>query len=115
MDDLFIRLYLDEDVDILITKIVQARGLFVSTARDEGKLGQSDAAQLVDAVARRRILVTHDRVDFESLVRECVAAGKEHYGVIIAVRRPPRKIGMRFLRIVNQVTADEMRSQLRYI
>jgi hypothetical protein len=115
MDDLFIRLYLDEDVDILVAKIVQARGFSVSTARDEGKLGQSDAAQMADAVVSGRSRVTHNIVDFETLVREYVTAGKEHSGVIIAVWRPPQEIAMRLLRNVNHVSADEMRNQLRYV
>jgi hypothetical protein len=38
-----------------------------------------------------------------------------HYGVIFAVRRSPQEIAQRLLVILNQVTADEMQNQVRYI
>jgi hypothetical protein len=38
-----------------------------------------------------------------------------HYGVIIAVRRSPQEIAQRLLKILNQVTSDEMQNQVRYI
>jgi hypothetical protein len=38
-----------------------------------------------------------------------------HYGIIFAVRRPPQEIARRLLVILNQVTADEMENQVRYI
>jgi len=37
------------------------------------------------------------------------------YGIIIAVRRPPYEIVRRLSLILNQVTADEIQNQLRYI
>jgi hypothetical protein len=38
-----------------------------------------------------------------------------HYGVIFAVRRSPQEIAQRLLVILNQVRADEMQNQVRYI
>jgi len=38
-----------------------------------------------------------------------------NYGIIIATRNPPYEIVRRLLLILNQVTADEMQDQLRYI
>ena len=63
----------------------------------------------------QKTLVTHNRADFEKLVQEYFNLNQTHYGVIIAVRRPPQKIARRLLKIVNHVTAEEMRNQVRYI
>lgn len=41
--------------------------------------------------------------------------GNTIWGIIIATRHSPYKIVQRLLVILNQITADEMRDQLRYI
>jgi predicted nuclease of predicted toxin-antitoxin system len=115
MSRLFIELYLDEDVSVLVKKLVEARGFAATTALDEGQLGKTDAEQLAFAVSSQRALLTHNRVDFESLFRQYLTAAQKHYGIIIAVRHPPHEIVRRLLTILNQVTADEIENQLRYI
>ena len=39
---IFARVYVDEDVDILVATLLLARGLEATTARDQGMLGQPD-------------------------------------------------------------------------
>jgi len=46
MNRLFVDLYLDEDVDVLIGDLVQARGFSVLTTRDAGNLHVEDEEQL---------------------------------------------------------------------
>lgn len=115
MNGLFICLYLDEDVNVLIAELLRAKGFDATTVRDAGRRGATDPEQLAYAISQGRTLVTHNRGDFEALVREHFEAGTEHCGVIIAVRRPPQEIARRLFAILNQVTADEMRNQIRYI
>ncbi|HEY52313.1 MAG TPA: DUF5615 family PIN-like protein [Caldilineae bacterium] len=115
MNHLFIDLYLDEDVDVLIADLLRGRGFNVATTRDEGQLGNSDAVQLAFAAIHRKTLLTHNRADFEALARQYFEAGRTHSGIILAVRRPPHEIALRLLRILNYVTADEMENQIRYI
>jgi predicted nuclease of predicted toxin-antitoxin system len=112
---LFIELYLDEDVNVLVAELLRARGFTAITTREAGQLRNSDAEQLAYAVSQRKTFLTHNRADFEALAKECFAAGKTHYGIIIAVRHPAQEIVRRLLRLLNQVTADEMQDQLRYI
>lgn len=111
----FIALYLDEDVDVLIADLVHARGFSVTTTREAGQLGNTDAEQLAFAARERKTLVTHNRTHFESLARIYLAEGRPHSGIILAARRPSHEIARRLLRILNNVTADEMRFQIRYI
>ncbi|MBM4044089.1 MAG: hypothetical protein FJ279_03165 [Planctomycetes bacterium] len=115
MSRLFIELYLDEDVSALVGKLVRSRGFAATTAREAGEAGKSDAEQLAFAASQQRTLLTHNRADFEALARQYADEGRTHYGIVIAVRRPPHEIARRLLTILNRVPADEMVNQLRYI
>lgn len=115
MNRLFICLYLDEDVNILVAELLKARGFDAVTARDAGQLHATDAQQLAYAVSQGRTIVTHNRVDFEKLVQAYFDSGQMHYGVVFAVQRPPQEIAKRLLVILNRVTAEEMHNQVRYI
>jgi len=115
MNHLFIELYLDEDVHVLVADLVRAKGFKITTARDEGQLTTTDEEQLAYAVSQKKTLVTHNRVDFEALVQQYFADNKMHYGVIFATRHSPQEIARRLLIILNNVTADEMEDSVRYI
>ena len=55
---LFIELYTDEDVDVLIADLLRARGFNVLTTRDAGRLHATDEEQLAFAAAEHRTLLT---------------------------------------------------------
>lgn len=115
MSRLFVELYLDEDVDVLVAELLRAYGFSVRTARDAERLQISDAEQLAYAVRQGKAFLTHNRADFEKLARDYFASGQHHCGIILAVRRTPYEIVRRLLHLLNQVTADEMENQVRYI
>lgn len=115
MPRLFIELYLDEDVDVLVAELLWGRGFDVLTTRKADCLGESDEDQLALAVSHGRALVTHNRADFEELAQKYIMTEREHYGIILATRRQPYEIVRRLPKILNHLTADEMRNQLRYI
>ena len=77
MNSIFIRLYLDEDVNVLVADLLQVRGFDVITTRDAGQLHTNDAEQLTYAVNQARTLVTHNRTDFEKLVQSYFDLGKD--------------------------------------
>jgi hypothetical protein len=112
---LFIELYLDEDVSVLVAGLVRTRGYIATITQEAGMAGQNDSAQLAYAVARGEAILTHNRKDYETLAEEYFAAGQTHYGIIIAARRNPYELARRLLAILNSVTADEMENQLCYI
>ena len=97
------KLYLDEDVDVLIADLVRARGFVATTTQEAGNIGASDMQQLAAAVDLHRAFFTHNRTDFESLAEEYFASGEKHCGIIIAVRRSPYEIVRRLLVILNSV------------
>lgn len=115
MNEIFVELYNDEDVSILIAELIRARGFSVLTTLDAENLGKSDAKQLEFAVGNKKVLLTHNRVDFEKLAQQYFEQDKIHYGIVIAVRHLPNEMAQRLLEILNQATADEMINQIRYI
>lgn len=115
MNRLFAELYLDEDVSVLVAALLRARGFRATTTLEAGRLGSSDAEQLAHAVNLRSTFLTHNRADFESLARQYFAARQSHYGIIIAVRRPPRDLAQRLMRLLNQASSDELENQVRYL
>lgn len=65
MTSLFIELYLDEDVSVLVAALLRGRGFSALTTHDESRLGLTDADQLAHSVSLNRTLLTHNRADFE--------------------------------------------------
>ncbi|CAN5240193.1 hypothetical protein BH20ACI1_BH20ACI1_02420 [soil metagenome] len=115
MNDIFIRLYLDEDVDVLVAELIRSQGFQAITTNEVGRKGEKDPQQLEYAVKRQYAIVTHNRLDFEMLAQQYFADDQTHYGIIIAVQRLPHEIAELLLEILNDFTADEMVNQIVYI
>lgn len=115
MSRLFISLYTDEDVSVLVGTLLRSRGYQVMTTQEAGNAGRSDAEQLAFAAARQMAILTHNRDDFLALAKEYATSGNMHSGIILAVRRSPYEIARRLLALFDQVTADEMDNQLIYV
>lgn len=112
MNRLFLGLYLDEDVDVLIAELIRSRGYDIVAACEEGQTRRTDAEQLAYAAAARRALATHNRDDFQRLAQEYFTAGRTHHGIIVMLRRSPYEIARRLLRVLDRATADEMIEQV---
>src|SRR4051794_5219883 len=82
-----LRAYLDEDVDVLLAPLLAAHGIDCLTSVAAGNLGRTDEEQLTFAMQESRVLVTHNRVDFEDLAVAWWQQQRTHAGVILAVRR----------------------------
>ena len=95
MNRLFIDLYFDEDVNVLIAHLVRARGFRVTTTQAAGQIGTTDASQLAFATSQGKAILTHNRVHFEALAQNYFDEKKLHSGIIIAVRRPPKELSRR--------------------
>ena len=115
MSEIFIELYFDEDVSVLIADLIRARGFSVMTTYQAKNLRKSDAEQLEFAARQKKVLLTHNRVDFEKLAAKYFTENQTHYGIIITVRRLPNDMGQRTLKILNDITSDEIINQILYI
>lgn len=115
MASLFIALYLGEHVIVLVAALLRGRGFSALTTHGEGRLGLSDADPLAHSVSLNRTPLTHNRADFEALARRYPDEGYEHCGTILARRYPLYEFLRRLMRLLDQVTADEMKNQVKYI
>ncbi len=80
-----------------------------------GNKGLSDEEQLEFASNQKMAILTHDRVDYEELAKFYFAAGKTHFGIIIAYPRKPHLIAERLSAYYHLFTADELKNQIIYI
>jgi predicted nuclease of predicted toxin-antitoxin system len=81
------RVYLDEDVSILLASLLQSRRIFATTARDNQMLRKTDGQHLEKAIQLSCIMVTHNRGDFERLYTEYITQNKPHQGIIVLSRK----------------------------
>ena len=115
MSDIFIKVYLDEDVNVLIGELIRRKNFKSLTVSEAGRKGKSDAEQLNYATQNGYAILTHNRIDFEELAQEYFANDKTHHGIIVAVRRPIHEVAERLFDLLNDFTADEMINQIIYI
>ena len=112
---IFAKVYVDEDVDILVANLLLARGLDVTTVREQEMLGKTDPEQLAFAVSFERCVLTHNRLDFEKLHTNYLTNNQPHQGILIAKRKNPYQIAERVAILLDTLTADEIANQLFYV
>lgn len=113
---LFIRLYLDEDVSVLVAQLLRPHGFEVLTTRDAQNLGRSDAAQLDFATEHQWTLLTHNRCDYELLHEAALREQRPHGGILIASRRASDfELARRIMTLLNTFTAEDVTNQLLYL
>ena len=56
-----------------------------------------------------------NRGDFEALHRKWLAEGNGHWGILIATQQRPHKLASSLLRLLDRLSADELRDQLLYL
>jgi predicted nuclease of predicted toxin-antitoxin system len=65
---LFIRLYLDEDVQKRIAPALRLRGFDAISTHELDRQGRSDEEQLLYAAAKGRVIFTYNTADFYSFI-----------------------------------------------
>jgi len=111
----FVKLYLDEDVSVLLGKILVGRGFDALTTRDAGMLRKSDEDQLLFATTYSRVILTHNRRHFEELHSEFVEKQFEHAGIVVAGCCDLYEMARRVALLLHATPARVFRNQLFYI
>lgn len=106
------RVFLDEDVDLIVGDIVRSRGFETLSTRDAGRKSKDDRDQLGFAAENGYVILTHNRNDYLRLAVEWFETGQTHAGIIISAQRRPKDMAERVLRILERFTAEELRNQL---
>jgi predicted nuclease of predicted toxin-antitoxin system len=115
---LFGALYTDEDVTDDLAPALRRRGCDAQSTAEAGNISLSDEDQLRYAAARGRALFTYNIADFIALARQRYDQGIEHAGIIVSEQFSQRQFGellRQLLRLLDRLTADEMRQQIMYL
>lgn len=112
---LFILLYTDADVDTDLAAKVRQQGFDALSALEAGKTRLKDDEQLDFATAQQRAILTHNQKHFAPMHEKWLSEGREHAGIILSTQVPMGELLHRTIRLLDQVTADEMRNNLRYL
>jgi hypothetical protein len=79
-----VKLLLDEQISGKVAERLREQGLDVIAATaDPAVRGLSDPDLFAAAQQQQRAVVTYNRADFETIVREHAANGQEHRGLVI--------------------------------
>ena len=117
--NLFIALYTDEDVTSELAPAIRTRGLKAQSAAEAGLLDVDDAAQLAYATGQGSAILTYNARDFLLLARQYADAGRSHAGIIISFEQYSRRefgeLLRLILRLLNELTADEMHNRVVYL
>jgi hypothetical protein len=109
------RLYLDEDVDPLLARILTARGYDVLTTQEAHRVSSSDTNQLVFATQEQRVLLTHNIAHFNRLARDWAAQGQEHPGIVVSDQLPLKELLARVLRLLHHHTSDSLHNRVIWL
>ena len=66
---------------------LRSRGIDVTTVLDEGRVGDSDRAQLAYARQIKRVLYSFNVSDFCRLHKEYLTEGRSHAGIVVVYRQ----------------------------
>lgn len=109
------KLHLNEHLSPRLASQLQKHGFDVKTSQQAELLAESDEKQLSHAANERRAIVTFNVSDFFRLHEEYQTQGKEHWGIIFSTREAINILFHRLLRLLNSVSAEELRNQIRWL
>ncbi|MEO0352728.1 MAG: DUF5615 family PIN-like protein [Cyanobacteria bacterium P01_A01_bin.15] len=112
---IFIQLYIDEDVHGSLGKALRQQGFDATDVHESQREGLSDLEQLEFAIQEERAIFSFNAADYIELHIEFLKAGKSHSGIIISKQRPLGETLQRLLKLLDQVSIDEIRNQLRWL
>ncbi len=113
---LFPFFYFDEDVSVVVARIMRAHGFEVVCAKEVKLRSKSDEEQLRFAAKEGRIFVTHNIKDFIKLHKDYIDKGLRHNGIILAIRRRDNyEFAKRLLGLLQQMKPEDLNDQIRFI
>jgi hypothetical protein len=113
-----VKLLLDEMYPGKLAQELRDQGIDAATVAELGMAGRSDADVFAAAADGGYVLLTENVSDFARLCGEHVAAGRHHFGVLIALssrflRRPAGYAGI--TTAVAAVAGDQLDDRLVYL
>lgn len=110
-----IKLYLDEDVDPLLAKVLRDRGYDVLSVQEAGKRTVSDHKQFEFATSHGRVFFTHNIKHFVKLSNEYSKSGKNHSGIIVSDQLPFKELLKRTLRFLDRYSKEDITNRFFWL
>lgn len=109
------KLYLNEHLSPRLAVQLRKHGFDVVTSQEAQLLSADDDEQLAYATAQQRALVTFNFSDFVTRHERYLAEGEEHWGIVLSTEEPIGTLLHRLLRLLNTVSANELKNQIRWL
>jgi predicted nuclease of predicted toxin-antitoxin system len=110
------KLHLNENLSPRLARELRKYGFdVIATQEMENMVSAPDDVQLEHAASEHRAILTFNIGDFAILHDQYMEEGKEHWGIILSNREPIGELLRRILRLLNSVSADELKNQVRWL
>jgi len=110
---LFIRLYLDADVNVRLASILREAGYDCVSAHEVGNSAIDDEAQLAFAAREDRVLLTHNIQDFVPIFERWWFRNQDHAGILLSQQISLGELQRRVRHCLDTITADEIVNNIR--
>lgn len=104
-------------MDQRLIRALRARGLNITTAKEESMINRSDREHLEYATNSNRVVFSFNRKDFYNIHIEYTEQGKNHAGIILS-KQQNYSVGdqmRRILKLAGSKTAEEMKNQVEFL
>jgi hypothetical protein len=110
-----IRLYLDEDVHLLLAKVLRERAYDVISAHESGNRGKPDIEQFAFAVQHGRSVLTFNARDFVPIASDAMAKNQAFPGLIVSEQLPFRELLRRICRLLDSRTPEQIATTIVWL
>jgi predicted nuclease of predicted toxin-antitoxin system len=109
------KLYLNEHLSPRLAIQLRSYGFDVTSSHGARMLSSDDEEQLALAASEQRAIVTFNFGDYVELHERYIAGAKQHWGIILSTEERTGTLVHRLLRLLNSVTADELKNTIRWL
>ena len=109
------KLHLNEHLSPRLAEQLRQYGFDVTSTLELNMVEADDDEQLAYAASSERAIVTFNHKDFAVRHEQYRAEGKDHWGIVLSTEETMDVIRRRLLRLLNALSADELKNQIRWL
>jgi predicted nuclease of predicted toxin-antitoxin system len=109
------KLLLDEHIWAYLAKLLREQGFDVIHVNEVDLNATPDEKIMAYAADKHRAVVTFNVKDYIPLAIQYVEDGKEHYGVVVSKELSHGELKRQVMKLLENVTAEELMNAVRYL
>ncbi|KXK15094.1 MAG: hypothetical protein UZ14_CFX002000805 [Chloroflexi bacterium OLB14] len=109
------KLLLDEHIWLYLAKLLREQGFDVTHVNEVDLVATPDNKIMEYAISKKMAVVTFNIKDYIPLAIQYVEDGKEHYGVVVSKELSRGELQKRVIKLLKNVTAEELMNSVRYL